>query len=117
MATKSPTCIGKKTGKPLTEYESEVEARDGADHARKRYGTRMVPYRCDGCGRWHLSPETRQTPSRKCTHCTGADGKAKDSYLSESDARRRAAILRREQGAVLRVYPCEHGEGWHLTRG
>ena len=30
---------------------------------------------------------------------------------------RRADILRREQGAELRVYVCEHGHGWHLTKG
>jgi len=117
MPVKSATCVGKKTGKPLTEYYSEREARDGAEHARRKYKSDLVPYQCDTCGMWHLSPTNRQTPSRKCTRCAGADGKLKESYKSEADAQRRADILRREQGAALRVYPCEHGNGWHLTRG
>ena len=117
MSGKSATCLGKKSGKPLLEYDTEQEALEGAAYTRQRYSSRMVPYRCDTCGKWHLSPESRQTPSHKCSHCTGTDGKPKDSYQTEEDARRRAAILRREQGAVLRVYPCEHGSGWHLTRG
>lgn len=117
MSGKSATCVGKKTGKPLTEYESEREAKEGADHARKRYQSKLIPYHCDKCGMWHLSPASRQTPSRKCTRCTGSDGKLKESYQTEADAWRRADIIRKEQGAVLRVYPCEHGNGWHLTRG
>jgi len=117
MALKSATCVGSKSGKPLTEYDSEGEAKEGAEHVRQRYGTKMVPYRCDTCGKWHLSLESRQTPSTKCPVCTGADGKPKDAYRTEADARRRAAILRQEQGRDLRVYPCEHGHGWHLTRG
>jgi hypothetical protein len=117
MSGKSVTCVGKKTGKPLTEYDSEQEAKKGAAYARKNYQSKLVPYPCDRCGMWHLSPVDRQTPSQKCTRCTGADGKPKDSYRTEADARRRAGILRKEQGAVLRVYPCEHGNGWHLTRG
>jgi len=117
MNSKSPTCIGKKSGKPLIEYTSEEDALEGAEYSRERYGTRMVPYQCDTCGMWHLSPEGRQTPSSKCPICRGADGKPKDSYQTEDDAWKRARILRKEQGAVLRVYRCEHGHGWHLTRG
>ncbi|MFC1526103.1 hypothetical protein ACFL6X_04745 [Candidatus Latescibacterota bacterium] len=117
MSGKSATCNGKKTGKPLTEYDTEQEAREGVDYARQRYQSDLVPYLCDTCGKWHLSPTSRQTPSQKCPTCTGADRRPKDSYQTEEDARRRADILRREQGALLRVYPCEHGHGWHLTRG
>ena len=117
MVNKSVTCVGRKSGKPLVEYPTEREALEGTDYSRNRYGTRMVPSLCDTCGMWHLSPESRQTPSHKCALCTSADGKKKDSYRTEEDAWRRAAILRKEQGAVLRVYRCEHGDGWHLTRG
>jgi len=116
MVIKSETCIGKTSGKPLTEYPSKQEAQEGADHARSRYGHKLVPYQCDTCGLWHLAPENRQTPSTKCPVCTGADGKPKDSYRSQSEAQRRADILRREQGAELRVYACEHKHGWHLTK-
>ncbi|HJP31191.1 MAG: hypothetical protein QF689_07555 [Candidatus Latescibacteria bacterium] len=117
MSIKSDTCVGRTSGKPLTEYDSESEAEEGAVHARERFGKQLVPYRCDTCERWHLSPANRQTPSTKCGQCTGADGRPKDTYRNESEAQRRADILRREQGADLRVYACEHGSGWHLTRG
>ena len=115
MNRKSETCIGKKSGKPLSEYDSEREAKDGADHANSRYQQDLVPYQCDRCGLWHLAPKSRQTPSEKCGRCTGKDGKPKDAYQSRDDAERRADILRKEQGATLKVYACEHGNGWHLT--
>ena len=115
--TKSTTCIGKVSGKPLTEYASEREAQEGADHVRAKYGRKLVPYQCDKCGMWHTAPENRRTPSSKCPVCTGANGKAKDSYRNAKEAQLRADILRREQGAELRIYECEHGHGWHLTRG
>ena len=117
MVMKSETCIGKISGKALTEYESEREAQEGADHAQSRYGRKLVPYQCDTCSLWHLAPENRQTPSTKCPVCTSTDGKPKDSYRNQSEAQRRADLLRQEQGATLRVYVCEHGHGWHLTKG
>ena len=117
MSFKSDTCVGKTSGKPLTEYDDEVEAREGAVHALERFGRKLFPYACDTCDKWHLAPAERQTPSTKCPNCRGADGTAKESYRNEQEARRRAAILRGEQGADLRVYACEHGHGWHLTRG
>ena len=117
VSIKSETCIGKSSGKPLTEYDSEAEAVEGATHAQQRFGRQLIPYACDTCGMWHLSPANRQTPSTKCGHCTGSDGQPKDTYRNESEAQRRADILRREQGADLRVYACEFGGGWHLTRG
>ena len=116
MSVKSETCVGKKTGKPLTEYDSEAEAQEGADYANANYGRQLTPYQCDRCSKWHLSPKERQTPSSKCPVFTGSDGKPKDAYQSRRDAERRAAILRKEQKAVLQVYECEHGKGWHLTR-
>ena len=116
MSRKSETCVGKKTGKPLTEYDSEHEAREGAEYANRTYGQSLVPYPCDQCGLWHLSPSNRQTPSQTCAFCTGSDGKPKESYRSADEAQRRAGILRQEQGVTLQVYACEHGNGWHLTR-
>ena len=116
MVTKSATCIGKTSDKPLTEYQSKREAEEGADHARSKYGRKLTPYQCDTCDLWHLAPQNRQTPSSKCPVCTGANGKPKDSYRNQTEAKRRADILRREQGAELRVYACEHGHGWHLTK-
>ena len=117
MSGKSATCIGKQSGKPLTEYDSEQEAQEGANYANQKYGNQLTPYACDRCGMWHLAPRNRQTPSEKCRHCSGADGKPKDAYQSRKDAQRRADILYNEQGAVLKVYECEYGQGWHLTKG
>jgi hypothetical protein len=108
--------MGKATGKALTEYASELEAQEGADYASSNYGRYMVPYKCDKCQQWHIAPESRQTPSNKCPRCVGTDGIAKESYRSEREAKRRANILRKEQGAELGVYVCEHGNGWHLTK-
>ena len=117
MAVKSATCVGSTSGKPLTEYDSESEALDGADHVRRTAGTRLLPYRCDTCGKWHLAPANRHTPSTACPVCRSADGKPKESYRTQKEAQRRAAILRKEMGADLGVYACEHGHGWHLTKG
>lgn len=116
MGLKSRTCIGKATGKALTEYASQEEAQEGADYASSNYGRHMDPYKCDKCKQWHIAPESRRTPSNKCPKCVGTDGVAKDAYRSESEAKRRANILRKEQGADLKVYACEHGNGWHLTK-
>ena len=116
MSRKSTTCIGKQSGKPLTEFDSLREAQEGATYANARYQSNLVPYACDECGQWHLSPKDRQTPSEKCRFCKGANGQAKDSYRSSNVARRRADILRKEQGVSLKVYRCEHTEAWHLTR-
>ena len=116
MSHKSATCFGRTSGKPLTAYGSEAEAREGAAHARNRSGARLLPYRCDRCGKWHLAPAHRHTPSSACPRCRSANGRPKESYRTEAEARRRADILSREQGLHLKVYPCAHGNGWHLAK-
>ena len=116
MSGKSTTCIGKVSGKPLTEYDSLEEAEDGAGYANDTYRSNLVPYACSVCGKWHLSPKDRVTPSEKCPFCKGANGEQKEAYRSRRDAERRADILRKEQGVSLKVYACEHSDAWHLTR-
>jgi hypothetical protein len=114
---KSPSCTSGKTGHPLTEYDSKTEAKSGARYANQNYsGNNLVPYKCDRCGFWHLTPTERQTPSETCSVCRGADGKQKEAYQSKDDAEQRATLLRKEQGVSLTVYKCEHGNGWHLTK-
>ena len=44
MSLKSKTCIGKKYGKPLTEYSSESEAREAALFANASYKRHLLPY-------------------------------------------------------------------------
>ena len=117
MSFKSDTCFGKKTGKPLTEYDSEYEAQEGADYANSNYRQNLVPYQCNTCGKWHLAPANRQTPSEPCIYCRSSDGSPKEAYRTMKDAQKRADIIRREQGVTLKVYACGHGNGWHLTKG
>lgn len=116
MSCDSLTCVGKVSGKPLKEFDSEQEASDAADYARSSYNNNLLPYRCGRCNKWHLSPAERQTPSEKCGFCVGSDGRPKDTYRTEEDARRRASIICKEKGLYLRPYPCECGSGWHLTK-
>lgn len=117
MAQKSATCVGKMSGEPVTEYDSEEEAWEGADYANEVYGSNLVPYECRRCGFFHLAPQHRQTPSRTCHSCAGADGRPKEAYATQQDAERRAEILLAERGVRLRAYVCNHGSGWHLTKG
>jgi len=113
---KSSTCFGKKTEKPLAEYDSKSEASDSADYARMVFEKDMEPYHCDICGKWHLSPKDRKTPSSKCLYCVGGDGRAKALYRNKTEALQRAKIIHQEQGKKLFTYQCEHTDGWHLTK-
>ena len=117
MNRKSMTCLGNTSGKPLTEFDSEIEARDGADFAQAEHGHALKPYRCRKCNKWHISPKNRPTPSEKCQFCRGSDGQEKDSYSTEEDAIRRTEIIRaQKKGPSLRAYRCPLGNGWHLTK-
>lgn len=113
---KSDTCTGRRSGQPLTEYDTEADALCGAGYAQREYGSLLVPYRCDRCSCWHLSPASRHTPCRQCHRCVGRDGRSKAAYTDREAAERRAEILLEEQGVRLRAYPCDYGGGWHLTK-
>ena len=110
MPIKSTTCF-KKDGKPLSQYFSEYEARDGASHVKYKYGLDLAPYLCSKCGYWHLSPKERQTPSKECTYCTDSQGKRKELYETEEAAKTRAKIIEEEQGIKLKVYKCPEQDG------
>jgi len=114
---KSMQCVGKGSGQYVTEYDSFEEAQAGAEHVEWTHGRQFLPYQCDRCGQWHLTPRDRQTPSTRCSYCRGSNGRPKDAYDTERDAQRRADILHQEKGIRLRVYKCPHGHGWHLTKG
>jgi len=105
---KNAICLSAK-GKPRRAYPNQQCAEEGARYALVSYGNRMMPYHCGRCCSWHLCPADRHTPGHHCCDCL------KQAYASESAAVRRALILEREQGVLLRVYECPHGEGWHLT--
>ncbi|MDR3303269.1 MAG: hypothetical protein LBS86_02540 [Treponema sp.] len=115
MSDKSNTCF-KKDGEPLSVYYSEDEAEQSSRYVQTHYDLDLVPYQCPRCGYWHLSPRDRQTPNRVCQYCLDSKGKPKQLYETEEAAEQRAAILEDEQGIVLKVYPCPHQHGWHLTK-
>lgn len=114
--SKSATCIGRVSGKPLTAYSSRSAADDGAAYARTKFGNAMTPYHCERCREWHLAPAARQTPGEPCGSCVGRDREPKIAYESYEYAERRAEILVRERGVWLKVYACPSGGGWHLTK-
>ncbi len=116
MDRKSLTCMNRRTGKPLTEYDSEYEAIDAAEYVNRTYRLNLVPYKCHKCGLWHLSPKNRQTPSKKCYNCLDAAGAPKDLYRTREIAERRAEILYYEKGVSLNIYKCPYANGWHLTK-
>lgn len=113
---KSETCFGKASGQPLSCYDSEYDAQQAAEYANEHYENNLSPYKCHKCEFWHLSPKSRMTPSTTCHWCTGGDGNFKASYRTEREANARADIIYQEQGIVLKVYQCEYGAGWHLTK-
>lgn len=109
-------CLSRRTGAPLSQYDTEREAKKSARYANDKYRQSLVPYRCDSCQLWHLSPKKRQTPSSQCHTCVGSDGQYKALYPIQKDAETRAKILLREQNIHLKVYRCPHRTGWHLTK-
>ena len=113
---KSETCFGKISGQPLSQYFDEHEAQNAAEYSKENHNNDLIPYKCDKCGFWHLSPKNRQTPSQKCNVCTAGDGTPKDTYRSYQEANTRSNIIYHEQGVELKVYECRFGNGWHLTK-
>lgn len=114
---KSDTCFGKVSREPLTEYYFEHDALEAAEYSKEQFGHELVPYSCIKCDKWHLSPKSRQTPTKTCEFCTAADGSYKDSYKTKADAKVRSKIIRDERGISLKIYQCRHENGWHLTKG
>ena len=103
----------------LMEYDNLESAQEAAAYVLETHGSRVIPYHCSDCGMWHLSPRSRQTKTVSSTRdcqCTGSDGCPKDAYASKKDATNRAAIIQSEEGVQLRVYKCECGDYWHLTK-
>ena len=113
---KSKTCYSSTKGTPLSAYCSLPEAEQAADYANITYKSNLVPYKCAKCKDWHLSPADRQTPSKTCTDCISANGKPKELYTLQKDAKARAKILNKEQQVKLYIYKCPYNSGWHLTK-
>lgn len=114
----SRNCYGKVSGKVLKEYDTERDAKDGASYVLEKYGNQMVPYKCQDCRKWHLSPADRQTEHSfwSCS-CLDQAGSPKDCYQSKEDAARRAEILMEETRQRLHIYRCPQIQSiWHLTK-
>ena len=112
---KSRTCVGHR-GEPLTEYSSKHEATEGARYVRIRYGRNLNPYQCHSCRQWHLSPNGRHRPSRSCLTCSDSNGQPKELYSTETDAYRKAKIIREQRSVRLTIYKCPTNSGWHLSK-
>lgn len=114
----SITCYGKVSGKILTQYDTNHGAQSAAAYVLEEHGKKMVPYQCQRCQFWHLSPIERQTEhtSWSCS-CVGENNHSKDCYKSKSDAECRAQILKEDMGKILNVYRCPETDCiWHLTK-
>ena len=123
MSRRSNSCYGRVSGKLLMEYDTMHEAQEGATHVQERYGHSMVPYQCQQCSFWHLSPMDRQTEhSPWACDCLDERGCRKDGYQSKKAAEQRARILYQVRGQVLNVYLCPDAQAcgvtnlWHLTK-
>ena len=114
MSHSSTSCYGTKSGKPLTEYLNEHDAKSGAAYVLERFGSSMFPYQCDKCGLWHLSPIDRNT-----SHSSTCYGKISGKPLTQYDcyykAMCAAAYVSEEHGKEMDPYQCEQCGLWHLS--
>ncbi|WP_020674487.1 hypothetical protein [Geopsychrobacter electrodiphilus] len=108
-------CINKQTGKKRVSYSNLMHAEDAAIELSLSYGE-QVPYKCEQCGNFHLSPKSNHTPSVTCKYCADSKGNSKELYLSKDGAKNRAKIIMRQKGIHLEIYECPHQSGWHLTK-
>jgi len=116
MSYKSETCFSTHNNSPLTTYLSVDEAVSNATYVNTKFERNLVPYECDKCSLWHLTPKNRQTQSRECDYCTDSNGSSKQLYFTKNDAQKRADILFKENGILLNIYECPHESGYHLTK-
>lgn len=116
MNLKSETCFSSHDKKPLSFFSLQEEALSSAKYAKKRYGHSLLPYLCDKCKMWHLSPKSRHTQSEECSYCTDSKGGLKQLYVSNYKAQKRADILFKSNGILLNVYSCPHQNGFHLSK-
>ena len=117
MTTFKEPCKSRTTGKELDCFDSEHDASSRAETLFYKYDNKLIPYKCVKCNSWHLSPESRQTPSTICAECTDREGSNKALYQTRDAATKRAAIIRNERGLHLEIYECPYNNGWHLTKG
>ncbi len=107
-------CPHPKTNEPREGFQDERSAQEYAEDLSFSYNNRMIPYKCDNCGEWHVVSERHHTPSTTCDVCTDRKGNKKELYRTSAEAEKRAKIIQRQRNVDLDVYPCPHRNGWHL---
>lgn len=109
---RSTTCKG-SNGQYLAEYHSQAAATLAAGETQMKYGHKLTPYECRGCGYWHLGVVNTRL---QCMQCTDSGLFLKDLYASRAEAQSTADYLRKERKVQLYPYKCPHSNGWHLTK-
>lgn len=114
MAAKK--CISKGTGKPLSVYETEKEAKESAKYSKKEFKLDLYPYKCENCGKWHLAPKASKIDVKQnACSCTDTNGKPKALYATKKDAEKQLANSEKEQKVKLYIFKCPEKKGYHLT--
>lgn len=110
------SCISKATGKPLSAYETEKEAKESAKYSKKEFKLNLYPYKCENCGKYHLAPKASKiTVKQNACSCTDTNGKPKALYGSKKDAEKQQINSEKEQKVKLYIYKCPEKRGYHLT--
>lgn len=109
-------CISKNTGKPLSAYETEKEAKESAKYSKKEFKLNLYPYKCEKCGKWHLAPkDSKIKVKQNACSCTDTNGNPKALYGSKKDAEKQRVNSEKEQKVKLYIYKCPDKKGYHLT--
>lgn len=109
-------CVSKATGKPLSAYETEKEAKESAKYSKKEFKLDLYPYKCENCGKYHLAPkESKIKVEQNACSCRDTNGKPKALYATKKDAEKQQANSEKEQKVKLYIYKCPDKKGFHLT--
>lgn len=109
-------CISKTTGKALSAYDTEKEAKESAKYSKKEFKIDLYPYKCENCGKYHLAPkESKISVKQNACSCTDTNGKTKALYATKKDAEKQRIKSEEEQKVKLYIYKCQDGKGYHLT--
>ncbi len=109
-------CISKNTGKPLSAYETEKEAKESAKYSKKEFKLDLYPYKCENCGKYHLAPKASKISVKQdACSCTDTNGKPKALYATKKDAEKQQKNSEKEQKVKLYIYKCPDKKGFHLT--
>lgn len=113
MAT---VCKSKSTGKPLSAYDTEKEAKESAKYSKKEFKLDLYPYKCENCGKYHLAPkESKIDVKQNACSCTDTNGNPKALYATKKDAEKQQKNSEIEQKVKLYIYKCPDKKGFHLT--